>query len=232
MNERIHTGGFDIELRRSSKRRSYGLTVDRAGAVVAHAPESAPSDEIRDWIRSRLLWLHQKQMAKQALQPISGSLEFVTGESIFYLGKSRRIKRHAESSKGVQFDGNHFLLGVDEEHPTSAFRRWFIQQGRSWFPERVDWFQNRISCKPGVIRVCDLGFRWGSCSTKGNLNFNWRLLQLPLRLIDYVVAHEMAHLMVPNHDPAFWKVLKEIQPDCMERRDELDHQARRYLRFG
>lgn len=79
------------------------------------------------------------------------------------------------------------------------------------------------------IVVSDLGFRWGSCGKNGVLHFNWRLLQLPVFLVDYVVAHELAHLHERNHTPMFWRILGRAIPDWKERKDELSRKRAEML---
>jgi predicted metal-dependent hydrolase len=179
-----------------------------------------------------LLWVHQKLATKERLQPFKRSPEFVSGEAIFYLGRSFQLRLVEDPGAAVGFDGTRFLLNRASPDPERAFRRWFIQNGSEVIRRRVEWFQMRSSNRPLAVKVSDLGYRWGSCSARGNLHFNWRLLQLPLRLVDYVVAHEMAHLAVPDHSPRFWKHLEFLQPDCKSRRAELDSEAWNYLRFG
>lgn len=112
-----------------------------------------------------------------------------------------------------------------------AFRKWFIAQGKDLLPRRIERHQSRITAGPKSVRVGDLGFRWGSCGARGSLNFYWMLLQLPMRLIDYVVAHELAHLVVPDHSLEFWKTLRALMPDCMERKEELARVCGQFLRF-
>jgi predicted metal-dependent hydrolase len=90
----------------------------------------------------------------------------------------------------------------------------------------VEWLSCRTGLPPAAVRLRDLGFRWGSCGSDGVLFFNWRLLQLPMRLVDYVVAHELAHLLEPHHTPAFWNVLDCTMPDWKKRREELRTQVR------
>ncbi|MCU0779808.1 MAG: M48 family metallopeptidase, partial [Akkermansiaceae bacterium] len=157
--------------------------------------------------------------------------EFVTGETIFYLGKSHRLRVTEGILECLAFDGTEFLLEKENKDPFQVFRAWFIRQAEPFFNARVEWFQRRTTSVPRGIKVCDLGFRWGSCGPTGHLNFNWQLIQLPVRMIDYVVAHELTHLAVPNHSKHFWRSLGAMLPDYMERRDELAADAHRFLRF-
>jgi len=229
--ETIEAGGLVFELRRSTRRRTLGLTIDRGGALVARAPEGVPTEEVRRFAESRLLWVHQKLAEKSVLQPWARGPEFVTGETIFYTGRSVPLRVVKGLGRDLEFDGSRFFLDAAAD-PGRAFRRWFKEAGRELIPRRVRWFAKRTTKLAGKVSVRDLGYRWGSCSSAGNLNFHWQLVQLPLRLIDYVVAHELAHLSAPDHSPAFWKALEEILPDCRQRQGELEREARHYLQFS
>jgi predicted metal-dependent hydrolase len=90
----------------------------------------------------------------------------------------------------------------------------------------------RTSRKPRRVEVRDLGFRWGSCGRNEVLFFNWKVLQLPVRLVDYVIAHELVHLVEGHHGPAFWAALGRAMPDWQNRKDALARQAKEYLVFG
>lgn len=229
--ETLEAGGLVFELRRSVRRRTLGLTVDRGGELVVHAPEGSAREEICDYVRSRLLWVHGKLAEKERLRPRTAGLEFVTGESVFYLGQPLRLKVGRGLERELECDGNRFHLDAVAPDPEEAFRRWFLREGKGVIGRRVEWFQQRTARRPSSVRLRDLGYRWGSCSAKGALNFHWVLLQLPMRLIDYVVAHELTHLAVPDHSPAFWKALRAAMPDCREREAELAGEARRFVQF-
>ena len=231
MSEVIHAGGLVFVTRRSARRTTLGLTVGRGGDLIVHAPDGIEGAEIRDFVQSRLLWAHRKLAETEPLRIRHRPPEFVTGETIFYLGKSHRLRVTEGVPECLAFDGTEFLLERAIKDPFPVFRAWFIRHAAPFINARVEWFQRRTTSVPRGIRVCDLGFRWGSCGPTGHLNFNWQLVQFPVRMIDYVVAHEMTHLAVPNHSKTFWRSLGSMLPDYAERRDELAAHAHRFLRF-
>jgi len=93
-------------------------------------------------------------------------------------------------------------------------------------------WQPRVNAFPSSISVGDLGFRWGSCGKNGNVYFNWRLLQLPVGLIHYVVVHELIHLVEHNHTREFWRVLDRVLPDWRDRKAEIESRWQSYAVFG
>ncbi|MGZ8155323.1 MAG: M48 family metallopeptidase, partial [Burkholderiales bacterium] len=117
--------------------------------------------------------------------------------------------------------------------PAAVARRvheWLHTQALGCFAARVDYFRLSagIDSKPQV-RLSNARTRWGSCHVSGRIHLNWRLVQMPLRLIDYVVAHEVAHLMEMNHSKRFWRTVAGMVPDYQARRIELRQDAHRYL---
>ncbi len=85
---------------------------------------------------------------------------------------------------------------------------------------------------PAEIKVRDLSFRWASCSRTGVVAFHWKLLQLPVQLVDYIIIHELTHLRYPYHDEAFWVCVERAMPDWRDRKTQLDEYAICYLKSG
>jgi predicted metal-dependent hydrolase len=163
----------------------------------------------------------KEQMASRVREP-----EYVTGESFSYLGRSYRLQLVAEQGEPLSFDGQRFCLRRDEQRAAAAhFRAWYIAAGKEWIGTRAELLAHRIGASPLRIEVRDLGFRWGSCGKNGVTYFNWKLLQLPVRLADYVLAHELAHLIEPHHGRDFWGILERSLPDWRERQEDLRKKA-------
>lgn len=95
------------------------------------------------------------------------------------------------------------------------------ERARSIIHERIAYWKERLNVSPNRIAVKDQRSRWGSCSTKGNLNFNYRLALIPSELVDYVIVHELCHLREFNHSPNFWKLIEEMLPDYLLRKQAL-----------
>ena len=232
MMETLQLGGLVFEVRRSGRRETLGLTVDRAGELVAHVPAETSVDELSRWVGKKLLWVHRKLALKEEAAPRMRSPEYVPGEAFCYLGRRYRLKLVDRQEQPLQFDGTRFTLRRDARPAESHFRRWYITTGASWLKRRVELLSTRTASKPRRVEVQDLGFRWGSCGKKGILFFNWKVLQVPVRLVDYVIAHELVHLREAHHGPAFWATLGRAMPDWQKRKDALANQAKNYLVFG
>ena len=221
----LTVANLDFEVRRSPRRRTRELTVDRGGELVLHAPESASVDELRRWVESKLIWVHRKLLAKEAHVGKTSTLDVVSGETITYLGRNYRLKLINKQDVSLRLRGEWFCLRKsDQQNTPGLFQDWYKNSGTQWLEKRIKLWVRKIGTAPQEVRVGDLGFRWGSCGKTGMLRFNWRLFQLPVRLIDYVIVHEMAHLYERNHTPEFWRIVDRALPDWRERKKELSHE--------
>ena len=233
MMETLRVGDLTFEVRRSLRRRTLGLTVDRGGELRVHAPESFAAEDLRRWTKGKLLWVYRKLALKAEASSKFQTPEFMSGEAFSYLGRSYRLKITADQKEPLRFDGKRFRLRSDARSDAADhFRRWYISNGTEWLKTRVENLARKTSGVPARIEVRDLGYRWGSCSKNRVLFFNWKVLQLPVRLADYVITHELVHLNVPHHGADFWHTLERAMPDWRERQGELRTRAKDFLTFG
>lgn len=221
MSETLELEGLTFEVRRSARRRTLGLTVDRGGELVMHAPPAANTEELAAWARPRLVWVHRKLALKEESIPMAWVPEYVTGETFSYLGRRYRLVLVDAQKAALEFDGTCFLLRRDARPADAHFRQWYIAAGKEWLSLRIDLLRRRTGPAPTRVLVRDLGYRWGSCGRDGALYLNWRVLQLPVRLVDYVLIHELCHLVEPRHNRAFWQALERALPDWQNRKTEL-----------
>ena len=105
--------------------------------------------------------------------------------------------------------------------PDAAFKEFYKEKGKIRIPERVEFFEERMGVSSKSMRVMELKNRWASCSSDGNLNFHWKCMMAPPTVLDYIVVHELAHLIFPNHTKEFWNEVDKVMPDYAERKEWL-----------
>jgi predicted metal-dependent hydrolase len=226
MTETLEISGLHFEIRRSAKRKSMGLTVDRGSQLVVHAPANADRSELQSWAGGKLLWVHRKLAIKRELESKVRSPEYLTGESFNYLGRRYRLRIVARQNQPLQFGPDGFRLRTDARaQAQDYFHRWYASVGTVWIQERIHTLTRKVGAQPLNVEIRDLGFRWGSCTQAGKIFINWKLLQLPVRLADYVIMHELAHLVVHHHGHEFWTLLDRAMPDWKKRQEELRKKA-------
>lgn len=219
MTEQLVLGDLTLVVRRSDRRNTVGLTVERDGSLVVRAPSDIEEDELARMVRGREIWIFTKLSEREMLLRAWRPKEYVPGEGFMYLGRRYRLRLTDDpDAPALHFRSGWFDLQRDLQ-PAGAdvFAAWYARRGREWLPSRVKRFDNRVGVKPGPVEVRDLGYRWGSCGLR-RLHFHWRVMTLPPRIIDYVIVHELAHMAEPHHKEAFWERVRQAMPDFEERR--------------
>ena len=197
MNDVINIGGLAFKIRRSEQRKTLEVVVGRSGELTLRAPEASSIEDLERWARTKLLWVHKKLALNESTSPKLRRPEYVSGEAFAYLGRRYPLKLVPAQDTALRFDSDKFLLRRGESTPSAHFRDWYIQTGSTWLQNRAKVLSRRTCTLPNRIEVRDLGFSWGSCRQDGTLLFDWKILQLPVRLIDYVLLHELVHLEIP-----------------------------------
>lgn len=221
-----------FKILRSDKRATVALTIEDRGKLVVTAPAGVAVDRINSIVRTKAPWVLKRMKTVSDRPPPPSSREFVTGETVLYLGRQLRLKVIDETP------GNFVLPRIwvgwyEVPVPTRMHggprRREVRRRLAGSLKEHADLFLptqlarvcRLLSIEPPSMFVRDQKKRWGSCDAEGVLRFNWRIIQAPVALIDYVLVHELVHLTYPSHGPEFWKAVQRWMPDFEERRARL-----------
>lgn len=227
MTTQLKIDDLTFEVTRSRRRKTVGITVDRGGELKLAVPHDTPDEKVASVVREKRFWIYGKLAEKAAQGRQRPPREYVSGEGFHYLGRSHRLLLVEGQEAPLLLKNGRFSMKRDlVEQGRELFHHWYIERGHEWIARRVSRYGDRMGVSPTGIEVRDLGFRWGSCGKKGNLNFHWATLMLPPRIIDYVVVHELAHIHEPNHTPEFWLRVERALPDYVDRKTWLaDHGA-------
>lgn len=209
---------ISYSVKRSSKRRKITITVERDCTVVVQAPNHASDEAIARIVEAKRFWIYEKTRHGQKYtdRPHPPGKELVSGESALYLGRSYRIEIVDDETECIRFDQRFLVPASCAYQKGGAMRRWYIARARERILPRVVKQARELGVSFGRARIVDSRYRWGSCTVRDNINLNWRLIKAPIFVIDYVIAHELAHLLEPNHTPRFWNIVKTQAP-TMER---------------
>ena len=195
-----------------SDRKSLGLTVERDRSVVVRAPLGTSRERIEEFVQAKKRWIFEKQSHPQKYRPPRAIKEFVSGESVLYLGRSYRLNVRDAEEELVKLDGKFFVCGPRHVDLKKCFKEWFVERARLTIPPRVELYAKNMDAAYNRIMISDMKYRWGSCTPNKNLNFNWRLIRAPMHVVDYVVVHELAHVLEHNHSPRFWQHIRTQVP--------------------
>jgi len=195
-----------------SDRKTLGLIVERDATVLVRAPRDASMEMIQRFLERKRYWLWEKTNHARKYPAVETLKEFVSGESFLFLGRKYRLEIIEEEFDGLRFDERFVLSRSHVDRARPAFLAWYVAQARERIVPRARMFAERMGVEYCEVKVSDLRFRWGSCTPQNNLNFNWRLIKAPTDVIDYIIVHELAHLIEPNHTPAFWNIVSVQVP--------------------
>jgi len=222
------SGGLAYELQRTDRRRTVAVTVEPDRRVVVSAPREAARVRIEQILRHRLPWIRRQRQLLESLPSPPAPRQWVAGETHRYLGRQYRLRPQKASTQYVKLVAGYFIVGLldprdrlDIKHLMDA---WYREHAYRVLTERVErvlrsttWLD--VDMPPISIRT--MRQRWGSATAHGRVIFNIDLVKLPLGCIEYVVAHELVHLIIPNHGPAFWRMLSRCLPEWKKWRERL-----------
>jgi predicted metal-dependent hydrolase len=197
-----------------SHRRTLSLEITTDAQLIIRAPMRTSIEEIHRIIDQKRLWILQKQQKAKANYRPSVVRQFKEGEEFLYLGQSYPLKVITDWKRPFEFNGSEFLIGDQfVRHAKRLLETWYINRAKELFPARAELYSSMAGQRYSRITLSNAKTRWGSCNSRKSLNFNWRLIMAPLDKIDYVVAHEVAHLEELNHSWRFWAKVKSLMPD-------------------
>jgi len=199
-----------------SRRRTITLVVMQDSSVVVRAPLHASLPYIESMVRKKSGWI-RKKLLEVSLRPKPSVKEFINGEEFLYIGRAYTLCFVEQAAKDIELTDKLCLSARIKPIARHALRRWYKFAALKVIGERCQWYADATGYKPASLKVTDAKRRWGSCGSKGTLNFSWRLIMAPLEIIDYVVVHELAHIGQLNHSPAFWQKVADILPDYKKR---------------
>lgn len=221
-----------------SRRRTIGFAISHDGLQVT-APMRVSEREIERALRSKSGWI-LKKLDVWAERPKPVELEFVSDETLPWLGGGKRLVIEQRGVRTrVTAEEEIIRVSIDPELEgalraraiRSGLVRHYKREGERLMAPKVDAFAAQLGCVVRKVIVREQKSRWGSCAPDGSIRLNWRLMGFPEELIDYVCAHEAAHLVEANHSPAYWAVVERLMPDWKLRRSRMRDEAARWVAF-
>ncbi|CAK0769284.1 YgjP-like metallopeptidase domain-containing protein [uncultured Gammaproteobacteria bacterium] len=208
-----------FSIRRSARRRTMQITVERSGELVLSSPPDVDEAKLQAFVLEKRGWIYTKLAEKEQLRHCVPNKEYVDGEGFLYLGRSYRLRLVDGQEVPLKLLNGRFLLHRDGvEGGRNHLIQWYSKRAKNWLWDKAQDYVTRMEVKPAGVKVQDLGYRWGSCGKGDWLYFHWKTILLPAHIAEYVVVHELAHLHQPHHTPAFWQRVERAMPDFERRK--------------
>ncbi len=197
--------------------------------VEAIVPSGKPLEEVKSRILRKAPWIVKQLNYFDQFHPLQPPREYVSGETHYYLGRQYRLKIRLGEKRRVRLVGKFFEVELPEPMDSSSakkvMRDWYRKHASEMFNRKVDgyypWFAKRGAAYPKII-LRTMTSRWGSCTGHGTITLNTELIKAPLVCIDYVIIHELCHLVHPNHDKKFYRLMSAAMPDWERWKDRLE----------
>lgn len=202
----------------SARRKTVEIAVEAPGRVVVTAPEGRTDEELIALVSKKARWITQQLYDMRAIRFQPAGRQMVNGESLLYLGRNYRLDLQIDETQAkttVKLDHGIFVIrgnSIDPSLIRKSLVAWYKEKGLIQIERRVKYFSPRLGVKLTEVHVKEQRKRWGSCTADGALLFNWRSVMAPSPVLDYIVAHELCHLIEHTHSARFWSTLRAVMP--------------------
>ena len=214
-------------------RKTVGLKINHNGLIV-HAPTRLSQKELERMLLSKADWIVKKLQAHQKNQLEKFIWE--DGASLLLLGNAIELSVRLDSvSRALEYEPGRISVALPTPNNQTSIARkvlqWYKKQALTDFSRRIALLAAKLGVEAPPLFLSNARSRWGSCNSRGEVRLNWRLLQAPPHIINYVVAHELAHLKEMNHSAQFWTTVERIYPDYKTAEKELKAWSAKLHRF-
>lgn len=191
------------------KRKKLSIQIDPFGFITVKAPKETSEEVMMSVIESKGKWILERlreiEGAREIPQAIPQARKYCAQGKFLHLGKEHFLHELIEASE------------FDEEVLKRKLKKFYVNSCKSIVEERIKIYQKQLKVKPKIIEIVESKVKWGSCNSDRKLTFNYRLAMAPIEVIDYVIVHELCHLLHMNHDRSFWRRVGSIMPDYKEK---------------
>ncbi len=215
------------EVRFLASRRTLAIEVHPDSRVLVRAPPGCPEAVIAERVGKRAAWISKQLAEFERYRPRTPARQYLAGESHLYLGRQYRLKLLSGEAAGVKLTRGRLLVGLtgepDPDRVKALLHRWYLDRARAVFSEVLDASLRHFKGveRPRLI-VRTMQSRWGSLSHAGTMTLNLSLVRAPRPCIEYVVTHELCHVLYRNHDAGFFRLLGQVMPDWEQRKRRLE----------
>lgn len=203
---------FEYEVKYSN-RKTLNITVERDRKIIVRSPKHLSMQKIDMLVQSKRQWIKEKLNHAQKYPVAPDSKEFISGETLMYLGKNYQLLVVDEPIDGVEFNQRFRIARSNQSKANQLFKEWYLAQALSKITPLADHYAKSLGVKYNGCKTSEMKYRWGSCTPNNNIIFNWRIIKAPMYVVNYLVAHELVHLIEDNHTPRFWNILSVQVPN-------------------
>ena len=208
--------GAPVLVQRTDRRRTVGIIVEDGGVRV-RAPKRLANWRIQEIIDQRIQWITDKLRLQAERRLAKQCRLYQDGEPFVYLGQRYRLAITKDDDLPIRIERDR-LVAPRSPDQRDQIIEWYRSQAETLLSDATGRFAALTAVAPRSVAVREYKSKWGSCNSRGDIRYNLLLIMAPIDIVEYVVVHELAHLIHPNHSPCFWERVAEVVPDHLERR--------------
>ena len=209
-------------VKKTPRRKTTQIMVDRSGVQVI-SPSKKNEKQIEELVKTHSKWIYKKQLLAKEEKLVK--ITFENGSRLPFLGKNYLLEvKKTKSTESFRFRNGKFFARINKTSKPKIqklYIEWSKKKAIPILTKSVKKYSKKIGVEPGKIAIKNQKNRWGSLSKKGTINFNQNLIRAPPKIVDYIAAHEVCHLKIPNHSQVYWRLLGSVMPDYKERKEWL-----------
>lgn len=216
---------FDFQVRPSARRKTVSITVYPDNRVIVSVPAQLSQKKVYQIVEEKSEWIRKKMQANRQKSPVGPSRQFRSGEKLLFLGEDFTLQLEKGLSDLVDVMGRNIYVrlrsGPEHSQPGVIRRhliRWYAARALEIIEKKVEHYRGLVGAGPRSVTIKALKSRWGSCSSRGSISLAWNIVMAPEPVVDYLVVHELCHLVHHNHSPEYWDLVSSVLPDHRERR--------------
>lgn len=227
MGDFIHFGSHRIDFTITySARKTLGITVNPEMEVIIKSPENTSKELIKKKVKKKASWIIKQQSYFLSFHPKTTKRKYVSGETHLYLGRQYRLKLSQSKRNEVKYKGRFIeVFTQNKEKAETLVLEWYKQRAKSKFAEisepLIEQFK-KYDVEPKGLYIQNMSKRWGSCTPKGKIILNPELIKAPKACIEYVIIHELCHLIHHDHTRKFIELQTKEMPDWKRWKDKLE----------
>ena len=218
---------IDFNLLPGGDRKTTDIVIERTGVVTVRPPADYSVEQVDAVVESKRMWIYRNLAEWRDMNATAVVREWINGESFLYLGRHYRLSLVSDQNRSLLLKEGRFCLdrdlveqeGVDVAK--AAFETFYSEKGVKRITDRVRFYSLKVGVEVTDVKVKEMGYRWASCGKTGILNFHWKCMMAPPKIIDYIVVHELCHFYHKKHNEAFWNEVDKVMPDYRERKEWL-----------
>lgn len=216
-----------------SRRKTISISFDKDVNLIVKAPLWVRTKDIEAFLAEKAEWIEAtgRRLENARQKRLATRIRLENGDVLNYQGRElvlTVIREERSRAKVKQIEGRLLMwvpYDADYDYRQIQLEKWFRKEALFIIAKKAEDYAQELSVSYEDIRIKDQKSRWGSCSGKGNLNFNWRIIMAPESVCDYVIIHELCHLRHMDHSPDFWRLVESICPDYKKKREWLKEHA-------